>query len=659
MGSTEGVTDQFTFSGIHLELREVLWSSQVSVQTILAAHGKVVEDTWAMVQQMRDQNAQRARSPSASSDRTIRSASPNGTEVARSVSSLNLEDSNQEAVCFKTTVSATNCPKSCSCICHSTALTKFPRWMNQVTGLLFMRYSGKPLLTAMKCTKKRCKGRHQSKIHASYYFPGWMLHRMVEVVATWDANAAPAMNLRVMRVIPDQSPLFSYSMEGRTADIQDLFLQNLASPIDIRESDGRSALHIALYNGHILTAQFLLDKGADRDYKDKYFQSAIGACWEIKFQKLRIPTIEPCVIGGATEDSDYLDERGLTPVHKIVLGISNALSLNAYLSLSTAEIDKKDVMGKTPLHYAAARGDLDAVSTLLRHDADPNLTSDALWTPLHEAAISTNYKSFQPLLEAGAHVDALNARGQTALSMAAHVGNDDPRYFDHLLDYNANINLADQNGLTPLHRSCVRNRVEAARRLILLKADVDALDNKQLSPVHTCVLNNNHDILKMLLHSGARVDRSAANGRTLIHDAAAVGNLSTIALLSSDYLCLGGLNPDAVDEEGRTAQEVFDCARHTSGSESDEERTKFLFSFLLDRLRERNRINQFEKALSEKLEVQSTMSDDEFFEALEHMESSIESLDTMDVLTFIDEARSFTNRPSHFVSGGYHKPAGN
>jgi ankyrin repeat protein len=526
--------------------------------------------------------------------------------------------------------------------------------MSQVTGLLFMRYSGKPLLTAMKCTKKRCKGRHQSKIHASYYFPGWMLHRMVEVVATWDANAAPAMNLRVMRVIPDQSPLFSYSREGRTADIQDLFLQNLASPIDIQESDGRSALHIALYNGHPSTAKFLLDKGADRDYKDKYFQSAVGACWEIKFQKLRIPTIEACVIGGATEDSDYLDERGLTPVHKIVLGISIAsLSLNAYLNLSTAEIDKKDVMGKTPLHYAAVRGDLDDVLTLLQHDADPNLTSDALWTPLHEAAISSSYKSFQPLLEAGAHVDALNQRGQTPLSMAAHVANDDPRYFGHLLDYNANINLADENGLTPLHRSCVRNRVESARRLILLKADIDALDNKQLSPVHTCVLNNSHDILGLLLYSGARVDRSGANGRTLLHDAAAVGNLSTITLLSSAYLCLRGLNPDAVDEEDRTAQEVFDCARRTSSSESDEERIKVLFAFLLDRLRERNRINQFEKTLSEKLEVQSTMSDDEFFEALEQMESSIESLDTMDVL------RSFTNGPGHFVSGGYYTPVGN
>lgn len=47
---------------------------------------------------------------------------------------------------------------------------------------------------------------------------------MVELVARWDANATPTMNLRVMRVIPDQSPLFSYAMEGSTAGIRDLFL---------------------------------------------------------------------------------------------------------------------------------------------------------------------------------------------------------------------------------------------------------------------------------------------------------------------------------------------------------------------------------------------------------------------------------------------------
>jgi ankyrin repeat protein len=425
----------------------------------------------------------------------------------------------------------------------------------------------------------------------------------------------------------------SCAMEGRTSSIRDLFLQNLASPIDIRESDNRSALHIALYNGHPSTAWFLLDQGADRDYKDKNVQSAVGACWEISFQKLRIPIIEPCVIGGAIEYSDYLDERGLTPIHTIVLGISGA-SLDDYLSLSAADIDKKDVMGKTPLYFAAVRGDLDAVSTLLRHDADPNVTSDALWTPLNEAAISSNYKSFRPLLVAGARVDALNSRGQTPLSMAAHV-RDDPRYFDCLLEYNTNIHLPDENGLTPLHRTCVRNRVDSARRLIALKADIDALDNKHFSPVHTCVLNNGHDVLNLLLDAGARVDRPAANGRTLLHDAAAVGDSHTIALLSNAHFCPNGLSPAAVDAEGRTAQEIFNCARHTSDSESNEECAGVALSFrtLLDRLREWERIDRLSKAPSEKWEVQSTISDEEFFEAMERMEPSVESLHTMDGFT--------------------------
>ena len=290
-------------------------------------------------------------------------------------------------------------------------------------------------------------------------------------------------------------------------------------------------------------------------------------------------------------------------------------------------------MGKRPLHFAAARGDLDAVSTLLRYDAAPNLVTDALWTPLHEAAISSNYRLFRPLLLAGAHVDALNNRGQTALSQAAYV-RDDPRYFDSLLEYDTDIHLADKTGLTALHRASIRNRIESARRLIYLKADIDALDNKMLSPMHTCILNNSHDVLELLLDSGARADRSAANGRTLLHDAAAFGDLSTIAILSNSQLSLDGLSPDVEDKDGRTAQEFFGSLRHACISENDEILAKaaFAFEILLEGLRKRDRLDLLSKGLPEKLETQSAFSEEEFFEAMDRMESSIESLPTKDGL---------------------------
>ncbi|KAK5718347.1 hypothetical protein LTR15_008074 [Elasticomyces elasticus] len=630
-------------TGIHLEMRGVFELSQLSLKTELLA------DMRSMMLQMANANATRPPSPSASSDTTLRPASPDNLLVpdqnatrsrSSSVSSGRTsttpdpgDSSVQEAVCFKTTVSTTSCPRSCSCNCHLTALVKTPQWMNQVTGLLFMRYSGTPLLYPSKCSTTRCKERHQSRINASYYFPWWMFHRMIEIVARWDSSTSPTVNLRVMRVLPDNAALFAHAREGSTAGIQDLFLRGLASPYDIRGTDGRSALHIAIYNGHVSTAQFLLDQKADREYKDRYFTSAVEACWQISLQKLPFRTIEPCVIGGPTEYSDFIDERDFTSVHKIVLGISS-LSLDDYLSLSNADIDKKDVMGKTPLHFAAARGDLNAVLTLLRHGADPNLTTDALWTPLIEAAMSSNHRTLRPLLMAGARIDAQNKAGQTALSMAASI-RDDLRYLDPLLEYQTNIHLTDKAGLTALHRSCIRDRLESARRLITLQADVDALDEKGYSTAHTCVLHNSHNVLKLLLESGARADRLATNGRTLLHDAAVVGDLSTIALLSNAVLRLDGLDPDAIDEDGQSAQGLFNDLRHTRVSETDEERTRVAFALqiLLDKLRERHRIHLLSEKLSEILEVQSTVSDEEFFEAMDLMESSVESLPVLGDLT--------------------------
>ncbi|KAK5680362.1 hypothetical protein LTS10_007289 [Elasticomyces elasticus] len=168
-----------------------------------------------------------------------------------------------------------------------------------------------------------------------------------------------------------------------------------------------------------------------------------------------------------------------------------------------------------------------------------------------------------------------------------------------------------------------------------MQADVDALDEKGYSTAHTCVLHKSHNILRLLLESGARADRSAANGRTLLHDAAVVGDLGTIALLSNAVHHLNGLDPDAIDEDGQSAHGLFNDLRHTRVSDTDEERTRVAFALqiLLEELRERHRRHLLSEKLSEKLEVQSTVSDEDFFEAMDLMESSVESLPVLGDLT--------------------------
>lgn len=66
------------------------------------------------------------------------------------------------------------------------------------------------------------------------------------------------------------------------------------------------------------------------------------------------------------------DKRKFTSVHKIVLQILH-MDFEKELIRNSSAIDQEDADGRTPLSWAAARGDSKSVETLLRHGASPNI----------------------------------------------------------------------------------------------------------------------------------------------------------------------------------------------------------------------------------------------------------------------------------------------
>lgn len=60
----------------------------------------------------------------------------------------------------------------------------------------------------------------------------------------------------------------------------------------------------------------------------------------------------------------------------------------------------------TPLHVASFNGDIEAVKTLLKDNADVNAQDKLEWTPLHDAAIQGHVEIAKLLIAAGANVDA-------------------------------------------------------------------------------------------------------------------------------------------------------------------------------------------------------------------------------------------------------------
>jgi ankyrin repeat protein len=80
-----------------------------------------------------------------------------------------------------------------------------------------------------------------------------------------------------------------------------------------------------------------------------------------------------------------------------------------------------DEYGRTPLHYAAAEGNVMRCHQLLTSGSDPNAQDDDSWTPLHFAAQAVSPVVTEILLSAGASV-ALRTALRTPLETLCYSG---------------------------------------------------------------------------------------------------------------------------------------------------------------------------------------------------------------------------------------------
>ena len=90
----------------------------------------------------------------------------------------------------------------------------------------------------------------------------------------------------------------------------------------------------------------------------------------------------------------------------------------------------------------------------------------------------------------------------------------------HFPTFQANVNLRNAVGHTPLHDAADAGKVTILQRLIDAGADVDARNDNGSTPLHLASLWGNLDCVKALLAAGADINAANHDLNTPLHEAA-------------------------------------------------------------------------------------------------------------------------------------------
>ncbi|CAL8100802.1 unnamed protein product [Calicophoron daubneyi] len=305
---------------------------------------------------------------------------------------------------------------------------------------------------------------------------------------------------------------------------------NVQSVIDVNaciESSMETALTLACSGGYVELVQLLLERGADREHRDKKSNTPLHTA---VYANQR--AVVALLLDYGAEIEAQVDRTKDTALS--IACSHGRLEIVEELLNRGANKEHRNISDYTPLSLAASGGYVEVIQLLLRHGAEINSRTGSKLgiSPLMLASMNGHTNAVRLLLEHGSDINAhIETNRNTALTLACFQGRHE--VVNLLVERKANIEHRAKTGLTPLMEAASGDYVEVGMILLEHGADVNAapVPSSRDTALTIAADKGNAKFVNLLLEKGAVVEARNKKGATPLWLASNGGHLEVVQSL--------------------------------------------------------------------------------------------------------------------------------